>query len=443
MGVGPQGTNLAILGINPTLIILIIPPSQPAFPATVNHLDNGLTLIHHPMPTTPVVVADVWVNAGARAEPDDWTGMAHFLEHMIFKGTDTLLPGQFDYAIENQGGTSNAATSHDYAHFYMTVAADHLSDTLPYLADLVLHAAIPADEFCRERHVVLEELRQSQDDPDWLGFQALSEQVYPNHPYGRPVLGAVEHLEAFSPETMRRFHQAHYQPENMTVVVTGGISLEATLEMMRHSFRGFPSPTPCPTPSEACAHRWQGIRRQTLHLPRLEQARLLMAWTGPGMAQLDEACGMDLLSVLLAEGRSSRLVRELREERQWVLDISSGFSLQKEASLFTLQVWLTPDKLTAVEALILDHLAALTYVPIDPAELARAKRLLCNDFAFSTETPGQLAGLYGYYGTVGNPEDSYTYTERVQAHTGPSVAALAQRFLSPDTYAATVLLPQR
>jgi zinc protease len=421
---------------------LITLPTTPAFPATVNHLDNGLTLIHHPMPTTPVVVADVWVQAGARAEPDDWTGMAHFLEHMIFKGTDTLLPGQFDYAIEAQGGMSNAATSHDYAHFYMTVAADHLPDTLPYLADLVLHAAIPADEFVRERHVVLEELRQAQDDPDWLGLQALSEQVYPTHPYGRSVLGAVAHLEGFSPETMRCFHQAHYQPENMTVVITGGIPLEPTLEMMRHSFRGFPSPVPCPTAPEALAQRWQGVRRQTLHLPRLEQARLLMAWTGPGIDQLDAACGMDLLSALLAEGRSSRLVRELREERQWVLDISSGFSLQKEASLFTLQMWLTPDKVTAVEALIRDRLAALTYVPIDAAELMRAKRLLCNDFAFSIETPGQLAGLYGYYSTVGNPEDSYTYTERVQAHTSSSLAALAQRFLSPDTYAVTVLLPQ-
>ena len=394
------------------------------------------------MPTTPVVVADVWVNAGARAEPDDWTGMAHFLEHMIFKGTETLLPGQFDYAIEAQGGTSNAATSHDYAHFYMTVAAAHLADTLPHLADLVLHAAIPADEFVRERHVVLEELRQSQDDPDWLGLQALSEQVYPSHPYGRSVLGAVEHLEGFSPETMRQFHRAHYQPENMTVVIAGGIALEPALEIMRHSFRGFPVATDCPAPSDSKAQRWQGVRRQTLHLPRLEQARLLMAWCGPGMAQLDDACGMDLLSALLAEGRSSRLVRELREERQWVLDISSGFSLQKDASLFTLQAWLTPDKITAVETLICDRLAELTYVPIDAAELARAKRLLCNDFAFSTETPGQLAGLYGYYSMVGDPADSYTYTERVQAHTGLSLAALAQRFLSPDSYAATVLLPQ-
>ena len=127
-----------------------------SFPASVVRLDNGLTVIHQEINTTPVVVVDVWIKAGARCEPDAWTGMAHFLEHMVFKGTEQILPGMFDAAIENRGGLTNAATSHDYAHFYMTVAADDLEHALPYLASLLLHAAIPADEFVRERHVVIE-----------------------------------------------------------------------------------------------------------------------------------------------------------------------------------------------------------------------------------------------------------------------------------------------
>jgi zinc protease len=412
------------------------------FPGTVHQLENGLTVVHQYMSATPVVVADVWVRAGAGVEPPQWSGMAHFLEHMVFKGTERLLPGMFDYAIETQGGSSNAATSHDYAHFYMTVSAEALPETLPYLAELVLQAGIPADEFVRERHVVLEELRQALDDPDWLGFQALSSQVYQEHPYGRSVLGTEALLRQLSPEEMRCFHQAHYQPENMTLVIAGGIPLETTLDLVRHCFRAFPSPSPCPMTAAMPSLPWQGIRRQTLPLPRLEQARLLMAWSGPGVDALDDACGMDLLSSLLAEGRSSRLVRELREERQWVMDIGSGFSLQRDASLFTLQAWLAPDRVGDVEALICDRLAQLGQVPVPSRELERAKRLLCNDFAFSTETPGQLAGLYGYYGTVAQAEDSYTYPSRVQAHTGSSMAHLARRWLSPEDYAVTVLLPE-
>lgn len=411
------------------------------FPATVNRLENGLTLIHQYMPATPVVVTDVWIDAGAVMEPLEWAGLAHFLEHMIFKGTEQLPPGVFDYAIEAQGGLSNAATSHDYAHFYMTLAAEALPTALPYLADLVLHAAIPADEFMRERQVVLEEIRQAQDDPDWLGFQALSEQVFPDHPYGRPVLGTEVILSQRSPEDMRCFHQAYYQPENMTVVVTGGVELDATLEMVRHGFRAFAAPVPCPSGQKGQISPWWGVRHQVLPVPRLEQARLMMAWVGPGTDDLDSACGMDLLAAVLAEGRSSRLVRELREERQWVMDIAGGFSLQRDCSLFMIQAWLQPDRLDAVEALICDRITALAETPLPPEEVLRAKRLLLNDFAFSTETPGQVAGLYGYYSIVSTPEASYTYPHRIRAHTPTSLAQLAKQFLSANAYAATVLLP--
>jgi len=144
------------------------------FPGDIFKLANGLTVIHQHLPATPVVVVDVWVKAGAIVEPNEWCGMAHFLEHMIFKGTKRLVPGAFDQVIERHGGLTNAATSHDYAHFFITTAAQYLDETLPPLADLLLSPAIPDIEFDRERDVVLEEIRSCYDNPDWLGFQALS-----------------------------------------------------------------------------------------------------------------------------------------------------------------------------------------------------------------------------------------------------------------------------
>lgn len=411
------------------------------FPANVVQMDNGLTVIHQEIATTPVVVADVWVGAGAIAEPITWSGMAHFLEHMIFKGTDRLGPGVFDHAIETRGGMTNAATSHDYAHFFLTIAADALPDTLPHLADLLIHAAIPADEFMRERCVVLEEIRQAQDDPDWLGFQALSEIVYDKHPYGRPVLGTEAILNQRSPEEMRCFHQAHYQPQNMIVVITGGISLEPTLDMVKQSFRAFSPPPNCPIESPKPLPQRSGVHREILYLPRLEQSRLTMAWLGPGFDDLVAAFGLDLLAVLLAEGRSSRLVRELREEKQLVQDISASFSLQRDCSLFTIQAWLDADQVDRVEAIVGDRLTALAEQPILPMELKRAKRLLCNDYAFSTETPGQLAGLYGYYGTIGDPRYCTTYVPTVQGYDEVALQALARRYLTPLRYVSTILHP--
>lgn len=374
-------------------------------------------------------------------EPEPWAGMAHFLEHMIFKGTDRLPPGQFDQVIENRGGVTNAATSHDYAHFYINTAAADLPETLPCLADLLLHAAIPDEEFELERDVVLEEIRQSLDDPDGLGFQALMETAYQRHPYGRPVLGYAEGLLERSPQEMRCFHRAHYQPENMTVVVVGDVGWEATLELVDRHFDRFAAPLDCPPTEIEAEPPITGIRRQELGLPQIGLARLMMAWVGPSIEDLRSAYGLDLLSVLLAGGRTSRLVRELREERQLVQDIQSGFSLQRDSSLFTVTAWLEPEHLNQVEAIIGDRLAELTAVPVSEAELSRYKRLLRNDYAFSTETTSQLAGLYGYYSTIAHPELSALYPTVIESLETRELQRLANQYLSPLRYAVTTLRP--
>lgn len=412
-----------------------------AFPANIIRLNNGLTVIHQHIAATPVAVVDVWVKAGAIVEQAPCIGMAHFLEHMIFKGTNTIGPGVFDSHIENLGGMTNAATSHDYAHYFITTAVQHLSDSLPLLAELLLGASIPDDEFIRERDVVLEEIRSSSDNPDWLAFQALMEVVYQEHPYGRSVLGTEAHLMQHSPEQMRQFHSYHYQPENMTVVIVGGVERDFAVELVSDAFHTFPTPLHCPVPTGCAEPPMIEVRRRQMYLPRLEQARLMMGWTGPGVDQLQEACGLDLLSVLLAEGRTSRLVRELREEKELVQGISCNFSLQRESSLFTISAWLDSHHVSEVEAIICEHLCHLQQTAISNAELARGKRLLCNDYAFSTETPIQLAGLYGYYHTICQAEKAVTYPHRIQSFQPDYLRCLASQYLSPNYYAVTILEP--
>jgi predicted Zn-dependent peptidase len=441
------------------------PQNALSLPATVHRLDSGLTLIHHHLPATGVTAIDVWVNAGSIVEPDEWSGMAHFLEHMIFKGTSQIAPGEFDSAIENRGGMTNAATSYDYAHFYMTTASKDFAETLPYLGELLLNAAIPEDEFGREREVVLEEILQTYDDPDAIAFQVLSELVYQRHPYGRPILGTEESLMPRSADEMRSFHRAHYQPENMTVVITGDIDLDRAKLQIEKAFHTFPNSVECPRHEAEAEPPITSIRREELHLPRVEQARLLMAWIAPGVESLtvkdnqDEplpwkrfarsnqqdplkaACGLDLISAVLGSGRTSRFVQELREERQLVQAIDCSFSLQRDSSLFTIAAWLDPKDLERVEALICDRLSHLMTIPISQAELDRSKRLLCNDYAFSTETPGQLAGLYGYYHSLAQIEAAIAYPHWIQSFTAEDLRDLASHYLSPYHYAAIVVKP--
>lgn len=416
---------------------------QTQFFARTFQLSNGLTIIHQHIPTTPVVVADIWVDAGAIAEPEAWSGMAHFLEHMIFKGSPNVMMGEFDWLIESTGGVANAATSHDYAHFYLTTAATHLEKTLPCLADILLRANIPDQEFIREREVVIEEILSSHDDPDFLGFQALCQNTYQHHPYRRSILGEKELLLQHTPNQMRCFHRTHYQPENMTVVIVGNIEQEAALALVNENFNDFAVRDECPPVTVNVEPPALAIRRQELYLPRIEQARLLMAWVCPGAEHLSEAIALDLIALILTGGRSSGLVRELREERQLVLDIDCELSLQKDYSMFSIGALLAPEHLSMVENMICDRLTQLQHHLIPETEINRAKRQLINDYIFSTETPSQLASIYGFYNIVSTAANSALYPQIISQLQAEQLKAIASRYLSPESYAVTILKPHR
>jgi zinc protease len=414
---------------------------QVQFNVNTFQLNNGLTVIHQYLPATPVVVADVWVKAGAIAEPESWSGMAHFLEHMIFKGSPQVMVGEFDWLVESTGGVANAATSYDYAHFYLTTAAEHFEPTLPCLADILLRASIPDDEFIREREVVIEEILSSFDDPDFLGYQALCQNSYQRHPYGRSILGEKELLLEHTPNQMRCFHRTHYQPENMTIIMVGDIQQEQALALVHENFSEFSARSECPPTTIETEPPITTIRRQELCLPRIEQARLLMAWICPGSESLSEAIALDLIALILTGGRSSGLTRELREERQLVLDIDCSLSLQKDSSLFSIGALLETEHLIVVEQTICDRLQQLQHHLIPPAEIASAQRQLINDYIFSTETPSQLASVYGFYNIVATAAQSALYPQIISQLQPEQLQAIAQRYLSPEHYAVTVLRP--
>ena len=224
-------------------------------------------------------------------------------------------------------------------------------------------------------------------------------------------------------------------------MVVGGIDEQQARDVTGKAFEQFSDRWDCPKLTAEAEPPLIEIRRQELSLPRLEQARLMMAWTGPGVEHLQSACGLDLLSVLLADGRTSRLVRELREELQLVQAIDSTFSLQRESSLFTISAVLDAKDVEQVESRICDRLWQLQSEPVSEVELLRCKRLLCNDFAFSIETPGQLAGLYGYYNTIATAELALSYPTRIKAFEPLDLQRLAQQYLSPRRYTAVVLKP--
>ena len=433
-----------MLNENTRITPIIAPLLADRPPATVYRRADGLTLIHQEIRAVPVVVTDIWVDAGARHEQTEHLGMAHFLEHMVFKGTDRQQPGAFDYAIERRGGATNAATSHDYAHFYITTADHDFEATLPHLCDLLLHAKIPDDEFCLEREVVYEEIGQYHDNPDDRLFAKLMAGLYPEAAYGSPVLGTRDRLAALTPDLMRQFHGHYYQPDRMTVTIIGNISFDqAQAAIDQHCTDFVPATTYRTEPSATVITPPSGITREILELPNLELARLHLAWHGPGADNLRDGYGLDLIAAILAAGRSSPLVSELREQRQWVQGIGCYFSLQRDSGLFSVSAWLEETYLHNVEEAIVAQINRLRHQPVSPAVLRRAQRQLCNDFVFSTETPSQLAGLYGYYHTLAHADHAFVYPEQICTLSPEDLQAIAHRYLTPDAYLAVIGMNER
>ncbi|NJN87741.1 MAG: insulinase family protein, partial [Leptolyngbyaceae cyanobacterium SL_7_1] len=271
--------------------------SAPALTAPfVQRLPNGLTIIVEQTPIEAVNLS-LWLGVGSAIEPDPVNGMAHFLEHMIFKGTARLESGEFERAIEQRGAVTNAATSQDYTYYYITTAPHDFAELAPLQIEVVLNAAIPDDAFERERSVVLEEIRRSNDSPRRRIFQRSMELAFDQLPYRRPVLGTEAVIGSLKAQQMRDFHSTWYRPQSMTAVAVGNLPPEQLIEIVangfNHAYAHHASPS-YDTATEALAmapslsveSAFPAIARQSFVDPSLQQARLVMVWRVPGMNDL-------------------------------------------------------------------------------------------------------------------------------------------------------------
>ncbi len=347
------------------------------------------------LPQAPVVCIDFWCRAGSARESRSESGIAHFLEHMVFKGSAQLAAGEFDYRVEALGGNSNAATGFDDVHYHVLMPPEASDEALELLLDLVLQPRLDAADFDLERQVVLEELAQSEDQPEEVAFQELLRQACGSHAYGLPILGEREALEAHRPDAMALFHRRHYRPERCCLAIAGpvGTRTDALRDRLERSRLGQlrPSEEPDPTPTPLLLQA--GSAR--LELPRLEAARLLMVWQLPGAADQRTVLGGDLLTTLLAEGRRSRLVERLREELRLVESIDLDLNVLESGCLVLLEAVCEAEQLEAVEREVGRVLLELQERPAAAAEVERARRLVGNGYRFSLEVAGSVAAMVG------------------------------------------------
>lgn len=400
-------------------------------------LSNGIPLIVQEHRASDVVALQLWVKAGARDEGPSELGLAHYLEHMLFKGTQTRAAGFIDRDVERVGGRINAGTSLDYTYYHTVLPAQRVAAGIELLADVSVNASLDATLLDHEKSVVLEEMRLHDDNPRRFLARRLYALVFGGHPYGRPVVGEPGLIRNLTRETLLAFYRRHYVPESFSLVVVGAVSpadirTVATRALGRlprtHAKRLPPAPPPPLRPVREDIRRPGG------------QAHLGMAWLGPRIDHADTPA-VDLLVSILGQTRSSRLTQTLRERLALVSSIGTAYSALEAAGIVMVTAQLDPASLGEAEAEITRQIRRVRDEGITQAELRRALTTAEAQHEFSTETAEGRAYALGRAETVWRLEDELAYVDRLRSVTQEQITAVARRYLDPERYVRAALVP--
>ncbi len=390
-------------------------------------LENGMRLVIEAQGTVPVVGVYLWINVGSADEPDGLHGAAHFVEHMAFKGTKSYGVGEVAAVIEAMGGDINAWTSHDETVFHATVPAPAAGAAISVLAEMLRSARFDRVELERERLVILEEIRGSDDDPDTVLGEGLWARAFPTHPYGRPVIGTVRSVREMDPDALLGFYRQWYQPSNCCLAIAGPVVAEELLPVIRAALDGGGA-----APARRRATPSFGSGRQTLRR-RFGSLRAEIAFPGPGQ-RAPELPVLDLLAACIGGGASAPLEARLKHDEALVTAIGAHYDAQDGCGL--LSVGFTARE--GVAAAALDHtweeLLRIQRDGVDPLLLERARTQLITDETFEREgVDGRAHTLAWNREILG---DAGAWRRRVAAIEAVTVEEV-------NTLAAQTLLPRR
>jgi zinc protease len=416
-------------------------------------LPNGMRVVVRERRTSPLVGVDLWVRAGAREERPDEAGCAHFLEHLVFKGTATRSVGEVDIAIENLGATLQAATGPDFAHFFTTVASVHLPEALTVLADVVAHATLPDAEIERERGVIRDELAQRESKPTDRIVDALYAHGFSSHSYRRSPGGTAEAIQVRSRRELLAFYTRNYTPERCTLALTGDIDAATANELATRIFgkwtRRVPAEKPAPPVVEP---EPTAARTENLYVPS-DRVRVGIGFRAPAASETDAACAALVTVALL--GRSDRSGR-LSAAPFARTEAEARYTPRQDTSLLILTAALPapvtrPGQPTVVpvdasarlakqETALLDAIESLRSAPPSVSELNAAKSDVRGRMLMDTETSLGLARAIGYADMVGGdmPENLRARLDRL---TPADILRFARRTLDPARRVTVKLFP--
>lgn len=405
-------------------------------------LSNGLTVLTRADASHPVVTVQVWVRVGSVNEAPVEYGMAHFFEHLIFKGSPKYPQGTMTRLIESRGGHLNAATSKEFTYYYADLPAEEVGLGLDTLLDAVQNASFPPDEVERERKVILEEIARSEDNPGHVLWDTVYDTIFTTA-YRHRILGSSETIRSMTRDAIRNFHRRYYRPNNMTVVVVGDVREKDVLDKVKELMAGFEPGTipPMPVLTEPGPPRtfFSKVSKP------VSQTSTVLAWPAPSINSADSAA-LDVAAAILGQGRSSRLYQNVREKKRLALAVGASNQSQRGTGVWAISL-LTEHKEAdlAREAALTELAALLTASPGSPAlpeeEIGKAKTLVESSYVMEHEAVEGQGTTLGYFNTIADWKLGVSYLDRIHAVTVADVIRVGNTYLQPEQAVTIRLVP--
>lgn len=401
-------------------------------------LANGMEVVVVPDRRAPVVTHMVYFRNGAADDPPGKSGIAHFLEHLMFKGTEKNPKGAFSETVASLGGQENAFTSYDYTAYFQRVAREHLGAMMALEADRMHNLVLEGPEVDSERDVVIEERKMRTDaDPAGQLQESLLATLYVHHPYGTPVIGWGHEIEGLTREDALAYYRRFYRPDNAILIVAGDVDASEVRNLAEETYgRIHPANGESPRRARLKEPEIRASRLVRLADSKVEQPTAQRAYIVPshGTAAGDEAFALEVLSQLLGGSQTSRLYRALVIERK--VAVSAGAWYWNDAlDMGQFGTYAVPAEGIDLDTLDRETeavLARLREEEIGATELERAKTRLIADMIYAQDNQAHLARIYGATLTTGGTvEDVIAWPERIRAVTAADIRAVAQRYLLP------------
>lgn len=400
-------------------------------------LPSGVRLVTERMPHVRSVSVGVWLTRGSRHESDAESGVAHFVEHMLFKGTTTRSAQVIAQTIDSIGGQLDAFTAKEYAGYYIKVLDDHLPLAIDLLSDLVLRPAFSPTDIDREQSVILEEIKMVEDAPDDLVHEVFAQQFWARHPLGRPILGTPETVESFDADRLRRYFNRTYLAPNLVIAAAGHLEHAALKALVEEAFAAVPPGAAAAAGEPPAVTPGLVVRQKDI-----EQSHLCLGTPAYPTAHEDRHA-LYVLNTILGGSMSSRLFQHIREERGLAYAVFSNLTTYSDAGAITVYAGCATEKIPEVVDLTLVELRDLRETAVEDAELQRAKDHLKGSLMLSLENTSsrmsQLARHQLYFGRHFTLDELLGSIDRVSAD---DVQRVAVDLFHDGAAVATVVGPK-